>query len=208
MKALRTSGYPCGNVAFTLVEMAVVIVILVIVMTAGIGWRNAAPAVSRRTAVDLVTTMGDHARTTAIARRTSVVMALAAPADLSAGEDGQCRIGLFQVISEDGTSPTVVRTVSAVGRWRLLDRGYFWKPGKVEGALNPWDAPRLVLRTKRGTLHLHGILFDARGGVAAPIGSAPVVIQIADSSSRAADGAVSDTRLHVGRVTGRIYQHD
>ncbi len=188
--------------------MAFVIAILLIMMTAGIGLHNGAPAASRRTTVDLVSAMGDHARTTAIARRTPVVMALAAPADLPAGEDGRYRIGLFQVTSEEGTSPTLVRTVTALGRWKPLDRGHFWNPGAIEGAVNPWDAPRLILRTDRGKLHLHGIIFAAHGGISSPSGSAPAVIRIAENSNRAATAGYPETRLRVGRVTGRIYQSD
>ncbi len=208
VKIFRKPLCPCGEAAFSLVEMAAVIAILAIVMVAGIGLRSDSSAASQRTAVDLVSAMADQARTTAIAKRTSVVMALAAPADLPAGEDRRYRVGLFQVDSEEGEPPMVVRTVTALGRWKPLDHGVSWATGIVDGAVNPWDTPRMKLRTKRGTLYLHGIIFDARGGLSVPSGSAPAVIRIGEINGRAADLIAAENHLRVARVTGRIYQVD
>jgi prepilin-type N-terminal cleavage/methylation domain-containing protein len=205
VKTIRYLRRPWGEAAFTLVEMAVVIAILLIVMTAGIGLRTRAPAAARRTAVDLVSAMADRARTMAIARRSPVVMALAHPSDLPAGEDGRCRIGLFQVVSKDGSVAKTIHNVTGLGRWMPLDRGIAWKPGKLDGAVNPWDSPRLTLRVDQEMIHPRGIVFDARGGISSPPGSASAVILIGESGGRATD---AETQLRIGRVTGRIYQSD
>jgi hypothetical protein len=208
VKIFRNPRCRWGNPAFSLVEMAAVIAILLIVMTAGIGLRSGSPAASQRTATDLVAAMADRARTTAIAKRTPVVMALAAPSDLPAGEDGRCRIGLFQVTSENRELPEIVRTVTALGRWKPIERGTSWTAGMIEGAVNPRDSPRLTLHTAQGSLRVHGIIFNARGGLVSPPGSAPAVICIGATGGRAADTIVPETRLRVGRVTGRIYHQD
>lgn len=186
--------------------MAVVIAILAMVMMAGIGLRNDAPAAVRRTAVDLLSASADHARTTAIARRKPVVMALAAPADLPAGDDGRCRIGLFVVDAEEGTALELTRTVTALGRWKPLGDGISWGTGQEAAAVNPWNAARLKLRTKRGPLQVHGIVFTPQGGLSSPPGAAPAEIRFGQSGGRAE--AFPASRLRVGRVTGRIYPAD
>lgn len=184
------------------------IAILVIVMVAGIGVGSGSPAASRRTAVDLISAMADRARTTAIATRKPVVMVLAAPSDLPAGEDRRCRVGLFQVESEENSGSEVDRTVIPLGRWKPMPHGISWGTGPVDGAVNPWGSQRLALQTDRGSLRLHGIIFTSRGGISSPSGSAPAAILIGEVGRHAADTGVPETLLHVGRNTGRIYQMD
>ncbi len=185
--------------------MAAVIAILLVVMTAGIGLRTGAPVATQRVAADLVSAMADRARTSAISKRSSVVMAMATPADLPVGADGRCRIGLFQVISESGEASSLVRTVTQLGRWQRLDRSIGWAAGKVDGAVNPFESPRLVLRDGEETLRLHCIIFHSRGGLEWPLGSAPAVIRISQAGALSSGKVVPENRLRVGRINGRSY---
>ena len=122
-----------GRRAFTLIEIVVVIAVLVILMVAGVSLIGGTGNAARKTAADTLTGMIEQARTAAITSRSYVVLAVAEPGDLPAG-DSRCRIGLFKVKSEQWPE-NISDPVPAVlmSRWRMLENGIVLIGGEVDG---------------------------------------------------------------------------
>lgn len=211
-KSFRTAG-------FSLIEMVAVIAILVTLMTAGVSLLNGTGAQSRRAGTDLMAGLIEQARTKAITSRSYVVLAIAEPGDLPAGDE-RCRIGLFSV--DGAEAPASLDNVNTVllNRWQLLNTGVALIPGSVDGVENPLDLPQVTLNyggTKNLRVNVHAIAFNPRGGLHHPLGSGPVAMRIAEGNYRdgkatpyqtGARKTVSENRLKIGRVTARPYRLD
>lgn len=214
------SEVPRGPAAFTLVEMAAVIAILGTLMTAGASLLGGTGAQSRKAGSDVLTGLIEQARTTAVTLRSHVVLAIAEPGDLPAGDE-RCRIGLFKVEEwpDPATPPLALKGV-LMNRWQTLDTGIVLVGGEAGGVANPLDQPQVTIRyggTGNLRVRVHAIAFHPRGGLDYPAGSSPVVIRLAEGAYRAGQASpnprggrktILENRLKIGRVTARPYPDD
>lgn len=173
---------------------------------------------SRKTGSDLLEGMIEQARTTAITTRSYVVLAVAEPGDLAAGDE-RCRLGLFRVETWPDSPADPVEGV-LIGRWRTLETGIILLGGGAAGAENPLDAAELTVAydgARMLTVKVHVLAFNSRGGLHYPAGSAPVAMRIAQGGYRAGkasanrrgeSGVITESRLKIGRVTARPYRTD
>jgi type II secretory pathway pseudopilin PulG len=221
----RKKQLPDTAHAFSLVEMVAVIAILVTLMTAGVSLLGSTGIQSRKSGVDLLSSLIEQARTKAITSRSHVVLAIAEPGDLPA-QDERCRIGLFTVETwpDQVTGPLALKGVLA-SRWQTLNTGIALIPSP-SGESNPPPEPNVldedqVTITYGGTKNLnakvHAIAFDPRGGRVYPTGSTPVILRIAEGryhggqakpNQRGDAKTIAESRLRIGRVTARPYQID
>jgi hypothetical protein len=191
----------------------------VILLLAGIGTTllRDTGSQARKTATDALSGLIEKARTTALARRTPVVLAIAEPGDLPT-DDGRCRIGLFQL----SAWPERAAALDAVllRRWQVLPTGVVLLPGGVNGLRNPRDEPEATIRYLSGQRLIEGnfhiLAFNSRGGLLSPAGSDPVCLRIAEGAYRQRQPAansrrkdrVAETTLRIGRLTARPYRLD
>lgn len=199
--------------------MVAVIAILVTLMTAGVSLLNGTGAQSRRTGTDLMAGLIEQARTKAITSRSYVILAIAEPGDLPAGDE-RCRIGLFSVEGSEAPASLDNANVVLLNRWQMLNTGVVLIPGSVDGVENPLDLPELTLKyggAKNLSVRVHAIAFNPRGGLHHPLGSTPVALRIAEGNYRGGiatpyavgpQKAVTENRLKIGRVTARPYRLD
>jgi hypothetical protein len=198
--------------------MVAVIAVLVILMTAGISLMNGTGSQARKAGTDLLTGMIEQARTSAITSRSFVVLAIAEPGDLPAGDE-RCRLGLFKVESWPQNPSDPVNGV-LMSRWRTLETGIALIGGQVDGVDNPLDAAEINISygtTKPLNVKVHAIAFNSRGGLHHPAGSTPVAMRIAEGSyrngkatpyRRGENAAITENRMRIGRVTARPYRID
>jgi type II secretory pathway pseudopilin PulG len=211
--------------AFSLVEMVAVIAILVTLMTAGVSLLGSTGIQSRKSGVDLLSSLIEQARTKAITSRTHVVLAIAEPGDLPA-QDERCRLGLFTVETwpDQATGPLALNGVLA-SRWQTLNTGIALIPSPG-GESNPPPEPNVIDQNqvtityggaKNLSAKVHAIAFDPRGGRVYPTGSTPVILRIAEGryqggqakpNQRGDEKTITESRLRIGRVTARPYQID
>ena len=202
-----------------MVEILVVIAVIVILLTAGVGLLGGTGAQARRSGADMLSGMIEQARTSAITTRSYVMLAVAEPGDLPVGDD-RCRLGLFKVEAwpENDTDPLAAVLMS---RWRMLETGVVLISGDVEGIENPLDLPETKISygsgSKARTIQVHGIAFNPRGGLHFPRGSTPMAMRIAEGAYRGGKATpnlrgdsqtISENRLKIGRVTARPYRID
>lgn len=207
-----------GKPAFSLTEMAAVMAILMILIAAGASLMAGTGSHSRRTGTDLLLGMLEQARTAAITSRSYVVLAVAEPGDLAAGDE-RCRLGLFKVEAWPDSAKDPVMGIPLC-RWRPLETGISLIGGEIDGVENPMDARKLTIACNSPrplTVQVHAIAFNPRGGLIYPAGSAPVVIRIAEGVYRAGmatpvrrgpSGIIAENRLKIGRVIARPYRID
>ncbi|MCX6865982.1 MAG: prepilin-type N-terminal cleavage/methylation domain-containing protein [Verrucomicrobia bacterium] len=208
----------CGKPAFSLIEMAAVMAVLVILTASGVRLLNGTSGQSRRAGADLLVGMIEQARAAAITSRSYVVLAVAEPADLPENDE-RCRLGLFRVETwPEHTCDPIMGVL--MNRWRSLDSGVVLIAGAVDGVANPLDGDGLTL--SHGTprpliVKVHAIAFNSRGALHYPLGSTPVVMRIAEGvyqhgkatpNRRGESGTITETRLKIGRVTSRPYRID
>lgn len=203
--------------------MVAVIAILVTLMTAGVSLLNGSGAQSRKAGTDMLTGLIEQARTTAITSRSHVVLAIAEPGDLPAGDE-RCRIGLFKVNEEwpDASATPSPLKCTLLNRWQTLNTGIVLIPGDVDGVANPLDQSEVTISyggTKNLSVKVHVIAFNSRGGLHYPAGSAPIALRIAEGgyrgpqkkatpNKRANQETITENRLKIGRVTARPYRID
>jgi prepilin-type N-terminal cleavage/methylation domain-containing protein len=208
-----------GRPAFTLIEIVLVIAVLVILMVAGVSLIGGTGNAARKTAADTLAGMIEQARTAAITSRSYVVLAVAEPGDLPAG-DSRCRIGLFKVKPEQWPQ-NISDPVPAVlmSRWRILENGVVLLGGEVDGLQNPLNTDELVINygANGRSVKAHAIAFNPRGGLHHPVGSNPIAMRVAEGgyrngiatpNRRADSQAIPENRLKIGRVTARPYRID
>ena len=201
--------------------MVAVIAILVTLMTAGVSLMNGSGAQSRKAGTDMLTGLIEQARTTAITSRSHVLLAIAEPGDLPAGDE-RCRIGLFKVTEDwpDASTTPVPLKCTLLNRWQTLNSGIVLIPGDVDGVANPLDQPEVTLSyggTKNLSAKVHVIAFNSRGGLHYPAGSTPIAMRLAEGAyrggkatpnKRANQPNITENRLKIGRVTARPYRID
>jgi len=204
--------------AFALVEMVGVIAVLVILFTASARLISGTGSQARKAGVDLLAGMVEQARTAAIISRKHVILAVAEPGDLPAGDE-RCRLGLFKVETWPENATDAVEGI-LMSRWRTLETGIALIGGEVNGVENPLDAPELAISygaNKLLTIKVHAIAFNSRGGLHHPSGSTPVALRVAEGGYRDGKAApncrsdtasVSENRLKIGRVIARAYRID
>jgi prepilin-type N-terminal cleavage/methylation domain-containing protein len=211
-----------GRRAFTLVEMLAVIAVIGVLLVAGVRLLGDTGAQARRAATDTMTGLIEQARTAAITTRSHVILAIAEPGDLPAG-DNRCRIGIFKVGEWPADSTGEVPAV-LMNRWRVLENGVVLASGDGSGEPggplpNPLDGPELRIRFGTGgnarTVEVHALAFNARGGLRFPEGSSPVQLRIAEGSYRNGTAVpvrrgepprIAENRLKIGRVIARPYR--
>ncbi|MDP3850533.1 MAG: prepilin-type N-terminal cleavage/methylation domain-containing protein [Luteolibacter sp.] len=212
-----------GKSAFTLIEMVTVIAVIVTLLVAGVSLLGGTGAQARRAGVDLLVGMVEQARTAAITSRSYVVLAVAEPNDLPAG-DTRVRLGLFMVEPDKWPDDPSTGIVSAalMSRWRVFENGVILIPGQVYGLDNPMDGGgELTLAygsgSKARTVKVNALVFNPRGGLHHPVGSSPLGMRVAEGGYRAGvpkpnirsdSNAISENRLKIGRVTARAYRTD
>ena len=160
--------------AFTLIEMVAVIAVLVILLTAGARLINGTGSQARKAGADLLAGMIEQARAAAINSRQYVILAVAEPGDLPAGDE-RCRLGLFKVETWPENAADAVEGI-LMNRWRTLETGVALIGGRVNGVENPLDASELAISygtNKLLTVKVHAIAFNPRGGLHHPFGIKP-----------------------------------
>lgn len=194
--------------------MVAVIAILVALMTAGVSLLNGTGAQSRRAGTDMLAGLIDKARTTAITSRCHVVLAIAEPGDLPAGDE-RCRVGLFRVDKWPVTAsaPLLLEAV-LLNRWQMLNTGIALI-GKERGGKYPLEIDQVTLSYGGRSVRVHCLAFNPRGSLQYPFGSTPITVGIAEGNYRNGEpspykqnGTVSESRLSIGRVTARPYRID
>jgi prepilin-type N-terminal cleavage/methylation domain-containing protein len=207
--------------AFSLIEMVAVIAVLAILMLAGVSLMNGSGPQARKAGADLLAGMIEQARSSAITTRGNVLLAIAEPGDLPAGDE-RCRLGLFQIKEEDWKDEeTEAFKGTLLSRWKTLETGVILLGGKVDGMENPLDGPKRTISygsdSKPQTVKVRVIGFNSRGGLRLPAGSAPIVMRIAEGNyrnggatpfKRAGSHAITENRLKISRVTARPYRID
>ena len=216
VRSVPKSSVACPAPAFSLIEMAAVIAILGTLMTAGVSLLNGTGAQSRKAGADMLAGLIEQARTTAVTTRSHVVLAIAEPGDLPAGDE-RCQLGLFKIDEwPDSLTASPVLTGVLLNRWQTLNTGVVLGGGDVDGVSNPMDQEQVTI-TYGGVRHLtakvHIIAFNSCGGLHYPPGSTPIAIRIAEGRYRG--GKVisnqrpgAENRLKIGRVTARPYRTD
>ena len=203
-------------VAFTLIEMMVVMAIIGILVTASISLLNGNGTQARRDATNTLVGLVEQSRTRAVTGKYHVMLAIIAPTDLPNGDD-RCRVGMFQV--KKWTSDTTLEG-ELFSRWRSLSRGIILIPGEVNGIANPLDQPKVTIHyggPKNLTVRAHLIAFNPCGGLHYPPGSTPIIVRLAEGgyrngtatpNRRGPNNAISENLLKIGRVTARPYPID
>jgi type II secretory pathway pseudopilin PulG len=201
---------------FTFIEITAVIAVLVTLTTVGISLLNNTNTYSRRTTTQLVTALVAQARACAITSRCEVALAFAEPTDLTPPA-GSYQLGLFKLT----TSPT--SEAKAVGnlvqRWETINHGLVLLPDDLTELPNLMSQERLEITyggSKNSKIRVHALIFDSRGKICFPPGSSPLALRLAEGryhdgkavSKTRAQTNVTETRLKIGRLTGRIYPFD
>ena len=206
--------------------MVAVIAILVTLLTAGVSLLSGTGSQSRKAGTDLLSGLIEQARTNAITSRSIVILAIAEPGDLPAGDE-RCRIGMFKVETDwpDASATPVPLKCTLMSRWQMLNTGIALIPGDVEdGVPNPIDESKkseITISYRGGgkdlTVKVHAIAFNSRGRLHYPAGSTPVAFRIAEGSYRGGKAtpnmrgeqkSITENRLKIGRVTARPYRID
>lgn len=213
---------PTARDGFSLVEMVAVIAVVVILLIAGVNLIGNTSAQARKAASDQIAGLIEQARTTAIASRATVVLAIAEPGDLPA-TDERCRLGLFRVEGE-WNPETATGPVSAtlLSRWKPLETGVVLlgadQAAGADTLINPLSAAELTVSYKTNktySVKIHALAFNSRGGLLYPTGSTPANLRIAEGGYRGGKASpnkrgntVAENLLRIGRVTARPYRID
>jgi len=147
---------------------------------------------ARRNASERLAGLVEQARSAAITRRTTVVLAIAPPD----GTHEATRIGLFEVARPPRAGQPL--DGHALQRWIRLPDGVDFTQGEVAGFANPLDAEPLELRWHDGRQRatVHALAFTPRGGLAWPAGSTPVALSLGNGA------------LRIGRAVARPWRLD
>jgi hypothetical protein len=201
--------------------MIVVIAVLALLLVSGVSLLGGTGGPSRKAAADLLSGLVEQGRTTAITSRRHVLLAVAGPDDLPAG-DGRYRLALFKVDEwPEGSGTVEPLNATLLNRWQAVNTGVIFIGGAVDGIDNPLDGPRTGIRYGVGgremEISVHAIGFTPRGGLRLPAGSRPVVFRMAEGGYRGGravpdlrgdDRSMIETRLRIGRVIARSYRMD
>lgn len=192
--------------------------IMSILVVSGVSMMGDNNSKSRRATSDLLGSMIDQGRSSAITSHSQVLLAVAEPKDLPI-DDRSCRLGLFKLTDFDA------KTGRAKGellrRWDVVEGGAVLLGGEVDGFRNVMDGQEIELtyaaRGKNFTVRVHGLVFTPRGGREWPIGSTPVVMRVAEGGYRGdarkatpnqREGVIAEDRFKIGRVIARPQRFD
>jgi prepilin-type N-terminal cleavage/methylation domain-containing protein len=205
--------------AFSLLEMVVVLTIITVLTVAGLSFMGGTGASSRKAGTEMLRGLIEQARTRAITMNRPILLAIAEPGDLSLAQD-RCQIGLFSIESYSELIAPVRGTL--LGRWQALEPGVILIGGSDGGVINPLDQAELNViygGEKNLKVTVHGIVFQARGGLLHPPGVGSLELRIAEGGYRGSpkkpqplrrgdDGRPVENRLKIGRVIARSYPVD
>lgn len=172
--------------------MLVAIAIVGTLLALGLAITGRSPANKRRDATQQFAGLVEQARSAAITRRTTVLLAIAAPD----AEHDATRLGLFETSSK--TIAGVALDCRQIQRWIRLPDGIAFASGELAGLGNPLDAPPLDLRWQDGRKHatVHALAFSPRGGLTWPPGSTTVALSLGNGT------------LRIGRAVARPWAFD
>lgn len=193
---------------FTLVELIAVIAIVLILLAVGIGLLSGSRAEALRSGTEQFTSLVEQARTSAIARRRPVVLAIEEPQQ---SDDAACRIGLFEL---EEWLPGETNEGRQIQRWQVLPDGVALFGGEVDSLINVKDSDAISLTWKGGSeeAEMPGLVFSPRGGLLAPAGSESVVVTFAAGFYREGNavrtGEERGKVVRIGRVVARPWQMD
>ncbi|MEP4078617.1 hypothetical protein [Haloferula sp.] len=190
---------------FTLVEIITVIGIIVILVGVSLTVVGNSGAAALRTAGESLTAAVEQSRTSAITRRREVALAILEPGQ-GGFDDGQCRIGLFEL---DGEADDGAMNGRLLKRWLKLPGGIAFFGGEVDSLNNLVDETPISIQWKNGEerADLHALVFSARGGLVKPQGSESIVVRIGRGTYRNGtavkiEGGANRT-IRIGRVVAR-----
>lgn len=211
---------PACRAAFSLLEMVVVIAVMLTLMVAGVSLIGDTGSKSRRAASDSLMGIVEQARTRAITSRSQVLLAIAEPRDLPAGDD-KARLGLFKLTDFD--KKTGRAKGELLRRWEMVPAGVALIGGEAEQFRNVMDEDEVSLAYVSGgknfNIAVHGMVFSPRGGRDWPEGAGAVVIRIAEggyrgsekrpqANTRGESRAVTEDRVKIGRIIARPQRFD
>lgn len=213
-----TSTKPQWKAGFSLIELLAVMAVITILLAAGIKILSGTSAQARKTGTDALIATIEQGRSSAITTHSIVLLAIAEPGDLPAGDD-RARLGLFKISEWPDSATTVNGTL--LRRWQPIPTGAIPYGGDFEGIRNPFDLPEITVRYQSAgkdvEVTVHAIAFTPRGGLHWPTGSDPVVMRLAEGGYRGGKAVpdrrgdariVSENRLRIGRVVARPWRID
>lgn len=216
----RISTRQTKHQAFSLVELAVVMAILITLTAAGIHLFKNTATHARKCGTELLTSLVENARSSAMTSRRHVIIAIAEPGDLTSC-DGRCRIGLFKVDAWPEPFDGEVSDATQLGRWHPLERGLTAASGSLENLDNPLDQSELIINygntTNPRSAKVHAVVINPHGSIKLPAGSNPLLMRIAEGAYRngkaiqhqsANNGATAENKIKIGRVVARAYRID
>lgn len=195
--------------AYTLLELALVVVIVMMLVMAGVGAMKGVQSHEHKVTRNQVVEMLDRARVHALVRQVPVCVAIADPKDHRG--DQQCRLGLFEVPTWCGDLDELLMA-SQFEPWLNMAEGLIMGSTHGGGGLNPRDCDQVVLQEPdRHAMHVHAVVFGVHGGVLYPQGNEGIVLEIVngryrrDGSSTWQRSQSSSHQISVGRLTGRSH---
>lgn len=201
----KSAGRGRPRAGFTLVEIITVIGLIVILVSISASVIGNTAATSLRTAGETLTAAVEQGRTSAITRRREVALAVLEPG-MGGFDDGQCRIGLFEL---DGETDQGVLRGTLLRRWTKLPGGIGFFGGEVDSLNNLMDEEPISIEWNNGneSAEMHMLVFTARGGLSRPRGSESVVVTFgrgtyANGSVKALDKGARRT-IRIGRIVAR-----
>lgn len=213
-----TSSRRFRRPGFSLVEIVVTITIISILMVTAVSLMGDNSPKARRATSDLLSSMVEQGRSRAITTHSKVLLAVAEPGDLPI-DDSSCRLALFKLTEFD--EKTGRAKGELLRRWDVVTGGVALVGGEVDGFRNVMDNREVELtysaRGKDFTIRVHGLVFNPRGGRLWPVGSAPVVLRVAEggyrgdtkkASANKRGGKIAEDRLKIGRVIARPQRFD
>jgi hypothetical protein len=200
--------------------MTIVIAMIVLLTTIGIGFANSSNAQILKTNTDLLTGLIEQGRVTAITSRSCIVLGIEEPENSTTNE-GRPRIALFKLDEwpKQTTSPLEVKG-KLLSRWQSLGIGIVLLKDEVGSIPNLMSAEKLTINyggAKNLTTQVHAMAIHSRGGLQYPLGSSPMLVRLAVGGYR--DGKavpnkhgdlkqVSESRIKIGRIHARAYPID
>jgi hypothetical protein len=198
--------------------MSVAIAILLTLATAGAQLLGNTEMQTQKSGTELLTSLIEDARNTALTSRRHVILAIAEPGDL-VNNDGRCRLGIFKVDSWPESIDEPIFQAIQKGRWRALEQGLTISGGNLDGHDNPLEAPELALefgtKSKPLSAKFHAIAFNPHGSIIHPASTNPIVVRIAAGNyqngkaiprRRDNNGTLVENKIKVGRVSARPYR--
>ncbi|MGB1128906.1 MAG: pilus assembly FimT family protein [Haloferula sp.] len=198
------------HAGFSLIELIAVVSITVLLLAVGVSLFRTNRAEAVQTATEQVSALIEQGRTSAITRRKPVALVILRPGEGGFADDS-CRVGLFELEAWQDDSPVEGRQLQ---RWNVLPTGVAFFGGELDELLNVLDQTAISLSWKDGleSGEFPGLVFSARGGLLAPVGSESVVLSMRSGTyqdGQAVEIAGGGKRgIRIGRVVARAWNLD